>query len=71
MNLGPFLTFDDTFAQNCLKSSILADIATERAKSRYFQFFAVKPFSIPYFRKGGNGRRKIDLLTKFQNGLVY
>ena len=44
MRLGPFLTFDDSFAQNWLKSSILADIATEGAKSRFFQFSAVKPF---------------------------
>ena len=44
MNLGPFLTFDDSFAQNLLKSSILADIETEGAKTRFFQFSAVKPF---------------------------
>ena len=44
MHLGPFLTFDDSFGQNWLKSSILADIATDCAKSRFFQFSAVKPF---------------------------
>ena len=44
MNIGPFLTFDDSFAQNCFKSSILANIETEGAESRIFQFSADKPF---------------------------
>ena len=44
MNLGPFLTLDDSYAQIWLKSSILADIAAKGAKSRFFEFSIVKPF---------------------------
>ena len=44
MNVKPFLTFGDSFAQNRLKSSIIADIASEGAKSRFLQFSVVKPF---------------------------
>ena len=44
MDLGPFLTLDDSFVQKWLKSYILANIETDAAKSRFFLFSAVKPF---------------------------